>query len=500
MKLFSLSAFLLVLPVLLLLTSTASSLAAAGPSPETSILRVNITSQGYNFALPWQKQRPNTRRGLGALLSENRVLVTAELAQDATYIELEQAASGKRITAKVEAVDYEINLATIIPDADPGDFFRDMQPLELATSLKPSATLEVWQFEANGSPVSSTVDFNRVDLGPYFLEDQFFLLFQANGAVQYRSGTFTLPVIHEGKLAGMLVRYNSRDQVSDILPAAIVDRFLKDAATPPYEGLPGFGVRMAPTLDPQLRSFLKLDAENGGILITDVTPGFSAAAAGVQKGDVVVEMNGFKIDARGSYQDPDYGLLGSGHLARGKALVGDIMKLKLIRNGQPIDLDVALQRKQASDYLIDPYVFDRQPRYYILGGVLFQELTLPFLQLAGKEWRERASFRLVYAQANPEDYLKDGRRKLVFISGVLPAPCTIGYERMSGLIVNQINGKDITDLQSLVEAVKHPSNGIHRIDVVDGPRTIYLDDAQARLDNAEFLPARYRITALENLE
>ena len=83
----------------LLLTLAWPSMATAAPSPETSILRVNITSQGYNFALPWQKQRPNTRRGLGALLQGNRVLVTAELAQDANYIELEQAASGKRITA-----------------------------------------------------------------------------------------------------------------------------------------------------------------------------------------------------------------------------------------------------------------------------------------------------------------------------------------------------------------------------------------------------------------
>src|SRR5690606_1995401 len=41
---------------------------AVAQSPETSMLRVNITSQPYNFALPWQKQNPGTRRGLGALL------------------------------------------------------------------------------------------------------------------------------------------------------------------------------------------------------------------------------------------------------------------------------------------------------------------------------------------------------------------------------------------------------------------------------------------------
>ncbi|MDB6133993.1 MAG: hypothetical protein JWM59_2236 [Verrucomicrobiales bacterium] len=476
------------------------SAAEAAPAPETSILRVNITSQGYNFALPWQKQRPGTRRGLGALLEGNRVLVTAELAQDATYIELEQAASGKRITAQVEAIDYEVNLATVVPVDAPGDFFKNMEPLVLDTGLKPRTALEVWQFEANGAPVTSTVDFDRVDLAPYFLEDQVFLIFQANGAVQYRSGTFTLPVIHEGKLAGMLLRYNARDQVSDILPAPMIENFLKDVAQAPYEGLPSFGVRIAPTLDPQLRSYLKLDKYEGGVLINSVTPGFSGAAAGVKEGDVIVEINGYKLDARGYYQDPSYGLLSLGHLLRGACKVGDVMKMKLIRDGQPLDVDVKMLRKEANEFLVDPYVFDRQPRYLILGGILFQELTTPYLQLAGKEWKDRAPFRLVYAQANQDDFLKSGRKKLVFISGVLPAPCTIGYERLSGLIVNKVNGKEITDLAALAEAVKLPENGIHRIEVTDGPRTIYIDDAQAKQDNEDFLPSRYRITEMEQLK
>jgi hypothetical protein len=253
------------------------------PAPDKSMVRVNITSQGYNFGLPWQKQNPGTRRGLGALLPGNRVLVTAELAQDATYVELEIASSGRKLVSKVEAVDYEINLATIVPAAEPGDFFKGMQPLQIDSKLKPKATIGVWQFENNGEPVTSTMELNRVDIGGYFLEDQFFLIFQANGAVQYRAGTFTLPVVHDGKLAGMLIRYNSRDQVADIIPPQMIDRFLADVAKTPYEGVPNFGAKTSQTLDPQLRKFLKLDGIDGGILVTGVTPGFSAELAGVKE-------------------------------------------------------------------------------------------------------------------------------------------------------------------------------------------------------------------------
>lgn len=469
-------------------------------APERSMVRVNITSQGFNFGLPWQKVNPGTRRGLGALLPGNRVLVTAELAQDAIYVELEIAASGRKLVSKVEAVDYELNLATIVPSDDAGDFFNGMVPMEIDSKLRPKATLSVWQFENNGAPVSSPIDLFRADIGGYFLEEQFFLIYQASGAVQYRAGTFTLPVVHEGKLAGMLIRYNSRDQVADIIPPQIIERFLEDVSVTPYVGVPNFGAKSSQTLDPQLRRFLKLDGIDGGLLITGVTPGFSAEQAGVKEGDVILEVNGHKLDSRGYYNDPELGLLGSNHLMRGVAKVGDIVKLKIIRDGQPMDIDCKMLRRNPSDYLVDPYMFNRGPRYLILGGLLFQELTLNYLQLAGREWRDRAPFRLLYAQTNQEDFMKQGRRKLVFLSGVLPAPGTVGYERLRQLIVTKVNDKPINDIKDLAEALKTPIDGTHKIEFSDHPKLIHLDAEQAEQDNTEFLPARYRINKLQRLE
>lgn len=494
--------FLRRLPAALIGLLFISSVAAgdAKPTPDKSMMRVNITSQGFHFQLPWQKMNPGTRRGLGALLPGNRVLVTAELAQDAIYVELEIASSGRKLVSKVEAVDYELNLATIVPAADPGDFFNGMLPLAIDSKLKPKATLEVWQFENNGEPVTSPLELHRADIGAYFLEEQFFLIYQANGAVQYRAGTFTLPVVRDGKLAGMLIRFNSRDQVADIIPPQIIDRFLDDAALPPYDGVPNFGSKTSQTLDPQLRRFLKLDGIEGGLLINAVTPGFSAELAGVKEGDVLLEINGQKLDSRGYYNDPELGLLASSHLLRGGAKVGDIVKLKIVRAGQPMELDCKMLRRNPSDYLVDPYMFDRGPRYLILGGLLFQELTLNYLQLAGREWRERAPFRLLYAQTNQDEFMKQGRRKLVFLSGVLPTPGTVGYERLRQLILTKVNDKPVNDIKDLAEALKSPIEGIHKIEFNDHPKLIHVEAAQAEQDNKETLPARYRINKLQRLE
>ena len=66
-----------------------------------SLVRVNATSQPYSLHLPWQKESPSGRRGLGVVLAGNRVLVTAQMVADATYIELELPDKGQKIPAKV---------------------------------------------------------------------------------------------------------------------------------------------------------------------------------------------------------------------------------------------------------------------------------------------------------------------------------------------------------------------------------------------------------------
>ncbi len=468
------------------------------PTAETSLLRVNITSQGWNFYVPWQKVNPNTRRGLGALLAGNRVLVTAELAQDATYIELEQANTGRKISAKVEFIDYECDLATLIPVEDPGDFFAGKKPLEIDTAAKPKDKFAVWQFENNGSPVATPLEFTRADLGEYFLDHERFLTFEATGPVQYRAGTFTLPVVHEGKLTGMLLSYSAKDQVAQILPGSIIQHFLSDTQDGHYDGFPGFGVKTTSTLDRQFRSYLKLPDAEGGVFITAVLPNSSAEKAGLQKGDVILAIDGHKIDSRGNYDAGELGLLGMGNLTKGNAHTGDVLKLKLWRAGAATDLDLTLLRQALATKLVDPYVFDRGPHFLVLGGLMFQELTEAYF--GNDERRERAPFMLTYAALNPEIFQAEGRTKLVFLSAILPAESNQGYERMNGLIVTKVNDQFITDIKALDVALTKPINGIHKIEFSEFPKVIYIDAAQAEQDNAETMPQRYRITTLKRLE
>lgn len=446
---------------------------AQDASPEKSVVRVNATLQGYNQIQPWQKVAPANRLGLGAVIEGGRVLVTSQMVADATYLELEKADTAAKTIAEVVAVDYESNLAVLKP-AD-ADFLNDRVPLTLTDSLKPKDEVEAWQFETNGTPVSTTVEISKAEIGRYFLDSAFFLKVQATGTVQYRSGSFTLPVVKGGKLAGLLVSYSSKDQVSNILPAEIINRFMEDLADGDYAGFPNLGIQYSQTLDEQFRKFLKLEGDAGGVFVSKVVKGASAAAAGIEEGDVVLSIGGKDLDSRGNYEHEIWGKLSFSHLVRGAASTGDTLKIGILRDGEQQEIDLKLIRRAPESELIEPYMFDRGPNFAISGGLVFQELSVPLLKLFGNDWRTRAPIKLLMAHANPEEYEEAGRRKLVVLTRVIPTPVTLGYERLSMLIVTKINGKDINDIKDLVAAFEAADGAQHRIEFADYPKLIFTD-------------------------
>jgi hypothetical protein len=120
------------------------------------------------------------------------------------------------------------------------------------------------------------------------------------------------------------------------------------------------------------------------------------------------------------------------------------------------------------DYQADlvPYaVFDQPPEYFISGGLVFQPLNNSFLKSWGSEWRRRAPFRLNYY--NNQERSKD-HPSLVLLSQILPDPFNLGYQEYRFLVVDQINGVKISDLNSVQEAFKKSQGGFHVITLMKG--------------------------------
>lgn len=502
---------LLLLPFLLAACKPAGGSAPAAPASadgatatapidlKSSVVRLNSTVQGWSAAQPWEKSSPTSRRALVAVVAPGRVLCTAEMVADATHLEFESADGTLFAPAKVIATDYELNLALLAAaDEQAGaKLFASTRPAPLAKPSRTGDALTIYQVEDNGVEIRTEGTLQSTAVLASFLPGQAFLTYQVKASMQSAASSYSLPVFHNGDLAGVLYSYNSKDQLCDISSTDIVARFLTAAAMDGYTGPPSLGVSGASTEDPAFRQWLKLADDQGGLYLDTVRKGSAAATAGVKKGDVLLAIDDHPIDRRGYFQHPTYGSLAWGHLIRGSKAVGDSIKLTLARDGKPLDLTAKLTREEEQAKLVPTYTFGRAPDYLVKGGFIFQELTLPLLRSFGDEWTSRAPLNLLDVYENPEKYEADNRR-IVFLSAVIPTPATVGYEPLRNLIVRKANGTAIRDLKSLAAAFRANKNPLHSIQFDQDDFTIHLDEAVSSQVDAELrrggIPELQRLT------
>ncbi|MFZ4774181.1 MAG: PDZ domain-containing protein [Terrimicrobiaceae bacterium] len=486
--------FSLCLPVMAGVTPQPKSAEKVVGANNPSILRVNSTNQAYDFFRPWTKKAPMTRRGLGTLIEGGRILVTAELVANNTFIELEKAGTAEKSSATVERVDYECNLAILRP-TDP-DFIKGMKPMALDRGVRVGDRATVLQLEPNGEIAETTGVVTSIAVGGYPLDNMGLLLFRLSAPMQQRDGSFTLPAVRNGKLLGLLMRYDARSQTADLISAPVIEHFLKEAGKAIYGGFARAGIAFSSTRDPQLRRYIGLN-EPGGVFITEVLSSGTADKAGVRKGDVILAVDGKPIDQDGNYDDPEFGRIAFSHLTNTISHPGDTLTFRIFRDGNILELPIKLEVRDRSKILSESYVVDRAPRFIILGGVVFMELSRPYLQEWGADWPKEAPQRLVYYDAFQNELPQD-RGKIVFISQILPSPDTLGYENLDNLVVSKVNGREIRSLDDLAEAAKHPVDGFQKIELEEDPGVLFLDAAAIEA-NRDKLIQKYSLPALQRL-
>jgi S1-C subfamily serine protease len=455
---------------------------------KSSLLRINSTQQSWNVWQPWEKSPPRKRRALAAVVGPQQVLTTAELVTDATYLEFESCDGTKFSPAKVIAADYEANLALLGPTSDTAgaELFATLTPFEISKPATIGTPLSIVQIEENGVALETTGALQSVDLISNFLQGNNFLTYRVKASMQDAAGSYSLPVLRDGKLAGVLFSYNAKDQLCDVGSTDIITRFLQEAADGNYTGFPSLGISIARTEDPSFRQWLKLTDDAGGIYIQTVRKKMAADLAGVKKGDVLLAVDGSPIDRRGYYDHPTYGKLLWGHLIRGTKSVGDTVTLSILRDGKPMEIKATLSREPEESKLIPNHLFGKAPNFLVKGGLLFQELSRPLLEGFGEDWKTRAPLNLLDALENPEKY-EESMDRVVLLTGVIPTPATVGYESLRNLIVTKVNGKPIKNLQGLIAAFDDNAPAIHSIEFDEENLTINLDEETSSAVDSQLL-------------
>ena len=124
------------------------------------------------------------------------------------------------------------------------------------------------------------------------------------------------------------------------------------------------GVR-SQTVTPVLASGLKLPRRQG-VVIADVTPGSTAAAAGLRPGDMVLSLDGKPMENGRQFQVGLY-----------RRAAGDVVSLEILRDGQTTKIPVAMTERRDPFAGLSASIDPRQnlvPRLGILGVDLDQRI------------------------------------------------------------------------------------------------------------------------------
>ena len=446
---------------------------AGNGSLRAGVVSVRVTGQDWNWRAPWEKQSPWTRTVTGLVVPGHRILAASTAFGNPLLVEAQKLGSEARTVARVELVDHEGPLALIAVD-DPG-FWEGLAPLALDARAPGEGDVQVLRWQRTGLLDSYPGTLRQVRSGRHGLSQTSLLTIDVASSAEGLGESEV--VIVKGRVAG-LVTGRSADTYQAIA-APVLAQFLAGAAQGDWRSFARAGIAWQDLTNPALRESLGLTPGETGIRLTRVLPHGSAGAV-LKPGDVVLELGGAKLDPTGYYEHPLYGRMLFALLFSDGRRPGDTMPVKVLRDGQRLDLQLQLRAMGPEQDRVPPYVYGRGPDYLIKGGLVFQELTRPYLASWG-DWSRRAPPRLLVAIDREPDEVGAEPRRIVLLSSVLPDPANLGYQELRDLIVERVNGRSVANLAELRQAFGAALAGFHVIEFVsgDGAARIVIDAAEA---------------------
>lgn len=456
--------------------------AAPAPAPETpaaqpadAIVLIRSTQQDYSPLLPWEKQRPRNNKVLGVSLGVGRVLTLCEPLKAATYVELSLPDESRSVPARIIRSDEDMNLAIVgvLNEADKG-FLDSRTALELGKPLGQGAAAEVIGLINGLNPYRIPGVVQGATDGMPKLN----LRVAAPLPDDAEDGT---PILSEGKLIGLSAGYEDSSQTLSVINADMVARFMD---TEHELGTPLLGVQFTELDDPVMRRYLELPEGQTGLYVSKVLPGGAAEAAGLQEGDVITAVEGMAVDSRGRVNHPLYGPIAAASALRVLKPLGESVTLTLSRNGEQVELPIALNRDLLNSPLRRQLAPAEAPRYILWGGLLFQPLSQTYLNALRSKSNGELPLPFLRLQQQEKELAEQGIREVVALTLIIPTPATLGYEESRFSVVKAVNGKPVHDFAEFEQLLDEPTeDNITSISLDRAPYTLHLDRSAAETAN-----------------
>ncbi len=449
---------------------------------ENAIIHIEVTSKAYNYIQPWERSEKKVYKS-GVVVEGHQIITTADGLADQTLIRLKKQGSGLFSLGRVAWVDYQANLAAITTDES--DFWKQLQPARLADPVPITGPVRILRWN------DDQLDNRQGEIERLTVENSV-LSFVSVPALKIDS---SIPAAGYGeaitvgdKLIGLACAQGG-DAITAI-PSSFIAPILKAQMAKSYTGLGYFDFTWDPADNPLNLDYLKLPGPTRGVIVkeTGMKPG---SVSVMHPRDVLLQIDGYDIDAEGNYRDPQYKKLCLENLSSRGKWAGMDCKFKIWRDGKEQDIVYKLPKAAYGDELVPSQSFDKDPEYVLAGGFVFVPLSEAYLRSWGPTWRQQAPFRLSYYGMGK---VTAERPQRVVLTQVLPYPANIGYEGLRNMVVDQINGMKIRDISDVLTALKSPVDGFDVFQFESGESV-----QQAVLDATQIDDANQQIMARYNI-
>jgi len=461
------------------LSATEAKDDTLAPKLRAALVKVHVTRQSWDNDSPWNKNNPGRSSQRGFMVRPGLVLTPADGVADHLFVEVSVANSEVRYAASLHHVDYSAGLALVkIEDAD---LAERMEPLEVKGHLTIDDKLQIWGIGSTELLEGTTGRVQKV----LPQHNRLTLIVKTDLA---DTGNGQVVTGDSGNVTGMVVSTRSSRQEGRVLAVETILHYLEDVDGEEYRGFPSGGLWLNKMLRDDLRDYYRVPEGESGVLVSRVVPGRTGHGA-VAAGDVITHLAGHDIDDEGTFEHPIHGRLLHQFLLYGTPYAGDTVRARILRNGEPMEVDLPLRSWPLEKQRVPTAVRDRRPPYMVVGGLVILELTRRS-RVGTYELRQ-------HIQRAGWEYPSE-RKRIIYASRVLADSSNKGLDDIVDRAILTVNGKTIGEMKDVVAALATPQDGYH-VFTFEGIETNYVIKAADLEKIDERIAERYRIPELRYL-
>ncbi|XP_057514979.1 protease Do-like 9 [Actinidia eriantha] len=415
-----------------------------------AVVKVFCTHTEPNFSLPWQRKRQYSSSSSGFVIGGRRVLTNAHSVEHYTQVKLKKRGSDTKYVATVLAIGTECDIALLTVEND--EFWEGVSPLQFGDLPALQDAVTVVGYPIGGDTISVTSGVvSRIEILSYVHGSTELLGLQIDAAIN--SGNSGGPAFNDkGNCVGIAfqsLKHEDAENIGYVIPTPVIMHFIQDyEKNGAYTGFPILGVEWQKMENPDMRVAMGMKPDQKGVRIRRIDP--TAPESQVLKpSDIILSFDGVDIANDGTVPFRHGERIGFSYLVSQK-YTGDVAAIKVLRNSATLKFNIKLKSHRR---LIPAHNKGRPPSYYIIAGLVFTTVSVPYLRSEyGKEYEYEAPVKLLDKLLHEMPKSQD--EQLVVISQVLVADINIGYEEIVNTQVLAFNGNPVTNLKSLASMVE----------------------------------------------